>query len=240
MQDATIPIHVLKRSRVVLSSDDSPGCHLYQLPAASSALAVWPSERPGLHRHLRRRCRERTHQARRAGKLCDHVIPLSLSSRNLRCVTDRPKASLLCQVFVLSGLESRKPPEKPPNWCTSYRLKCAGLVGVVQLGASHERLRPECSLQWGEIVAVSLRPGCGADQDFKERARGRMAVRLLNRGDLSILEQRPELLCVGTRVAVIDLRVFVPEVISVRCFGAVLWRGAMTYERIILGIIHML
>ncbi len=121
----------------------------------------------------------------------------------------------------MSGLESRRPPEKPPNWCTSYRLKCAGLVGVVQLGASHETLRPECSLQWGEIVAVSLHPGYGADQDFKERARGRMAIRLLNSGDLSSLQQSPDLLVVGARVAVIDLRVFVPEVISVRRFRAV-------------------
>lgn len=77
------------------------------------------------------------------------------------------------------------------------------------------------ALQWAEIVPVS--PQFGGDQDFQHRQRGRLALRPLTRSDLSVLRSNggsgsvgsgAGLRC-GTRVAVIDLRVFVPEVISV-------------------------
>ena len=43
-------------------------------------------------------------------------------------------------VFMLSRLQSRKPPKVAPNWHTSYRLQAAALVAVVKLGTYGERL----------------------------------------------------------------------------------------------------
>lgn len=60
-----------------------------------------------------------------------------------------------------------------------------------------------------------MRPQEGFGNDYAERKRGRLAFRLLGRTDLPILNSDPEPLQVGQRIAIIDLRVFVPEVISV-------------------------
>ena len=55
-----------------------------------------------------------------------------------------------------------------------------------------------------------------SDQDFQHRENGKMALRILNRADLGMQQQLSTFtLDVGTRVAIIDLRVFVPEVVSV-------------------------
>jgi hypothetical protein len=56
-----------------------------------------------------------------------------------------------------------------------------------------------------------------ANDDWKSRLKGRMAVRLLTRADCNGMpdETDENHLTAGTRVAVLDLRVFVPEVISV-------------------------
>lgn len=116
-------------------------------------------------------------------------------------------------VYILSQLASRKPPSIDPNWKTTYRLKCSGLIGVMRLGASCEPLSPRSRLEWAEIVPIS--PQSGAAPDFMERSRGRLAVRLLTRADLSTLNTDAETLDPGTRVAVLDLQVFVPEVLSV-------------------------
>ena len=48
-----------------------------------------------------------------------------------------------------------------------------------------------------------------------ERARGRMTIHVLTRADLPTLQGEDDALIVGSRVAVIDLQVFVPEVVSV-------------------------
>eukprot|EP01041_Mallomonas_annulata_P002547 gene2547-4973_t len=116
-------------------------------------------------------------------------------------------------VFILSGLQSRKPPRIAPNWRTSYRLQVSALVAVVRLGASRERLKRESAIQWAEVVAVNPLDSRGeADQ----RGRGKIALRLLGRGDCSALGVEADSpLDVGSCIAIIDLRVFVPEVISV-------------------------
>lgn len=117
-------------------------------------------------------------------------------------------------VYFISELESRKPPRIAPNWRTSYRLTVSALVAVVRLSVSKERLTRAHVLEWGEIVAMDFK--AGAQADFNNRARGRIAIRLLNNGDCNgMLGEVGTQLETGCRVAIIDLRVFVPEVISV-------------------------
>ena len=118
-------------------------------------------------------------------------------------------------VYRLEQLRSRKPPTIAPNWRTSYRLQQAALVAVVKLGSRGQCLDRNDSIQWGEIVSVESGPDA-ARYESKRREEGVMAVRLLNCGDCSVLSAECDLpLEVGVRVAVVDLRVFVPEVISV-------------------------
>lgn len=116
-------------------------------------------------------------------------------------------------VYVLSCLQSRKPPKIAPNWNTSYRLQRAALVAVVRLGVSGEALSRSHHLQWAEVVATDVKDIRGEGQ---ARSQGRLAVRLLTQADCSTLAAEAELpLESGACVAVIDLRVFVPEVVSV-------------------------
>eukprot|EP00178_Gracilaria_changii_P003923 TRINITY_DN15_c0_g1_i2.p1 TRINITY_DN15_c0_g1~~TRINITY_DN15_c0_g1_i2.p1 ORF type:complete len:1900 (+),score=156.23 TRINITY_DN15_c0_g1_i2:342-6041(+) len=116
-------------------------------------------------------------------------------------------------VYIASKLESRKPPAISPNWKTTYRLNCSALVGVVRLGASCEPLSSDSRVEWAEVVPLSTQTG--PMNDFSERARGRIALRLLTRADLSTLGGAMEALRPGSRIAIIDTQVFVPEVISV-------------------------
>eukprot|EP01034_Spumella_vulgaris_P022513 gene22513-28642_t len=128
-------------------------------------------------------------------------------------VVDREHSRREGSVFYMSALESRKPPAIAPNWRTSYRLQSSVLVAVVKLSVSGEPLQRAHSLQWAEIVNYNLGPDQHEDQT---RAQGRIAVRILSRGDCSALRSEADSpLEPGTRVALIDLRVFVPEVISV-------------------------
>ncbi|KAK3285888.1 hypothetical protein CYMTET_6520 [Cymbomonas tetramitiformis] len=102
-----------------------------------------------------------------------------------------------------------------PNWRTSYRLKCSALVAVMRLGASYEPLPPDRALQWAEIVPVAVGPKAPPDDTCRQR--GRMALQLLGctgrQGALQQCARTP--LEEGLRVAVVDLRVFVPEVLPV-------------------------
>ena len=116
-------------------------------------------------------------------------------------------------VYVLSNLTSRKPPNIAPNWRTTYRLRKAALVAVVRLNSSNQRLSKNFSLQWAEVVQTTL--GVNSDE-AKDRQNGRISLKLLTRGDLPALSADCEsALEVRTNVAIIDLRIFVPEVISV-------------------------
>jgi len=118
-------------------------------------------------------------------------------------------------VYILHHLRSRKPPKIPPNWRTSYRLKCSSLVGVVPLGASYEALSEDHKIYWAEVVPLKAGKG-GIEDDWKSRADQKIAVRFLSRADCSVLPPEAESpLDIGTHVAILDLRVFVPEVISV-------------------------
>lgn len=118
-------------------------------------------------------------------------------------------------VYKLKNLRSRKPPTIDPNWGTTYRLSAPALVAVVTLQCRGDALQPHHVIQWGEIVDYEV----GKDASRREaqhRKDGCMAVRLLNRGDCAALHSEcDQPLEVGVHVAVIDLQVFVPEVVSV-------------------------
>lgn len=128
-------------------------------------------------------------------------------------VVERETIRRVGVVYTVSGCRSRRPPSVEPNWKTTYRLNCSALVAVIRLGASCEPLRSRSEIQWAEVVPVN--PKDGASTDFTERAKGRLALRLLTKADLSTLNGNGEGLQAGSRIAIIDLQVFVPEVASV-------------------------
>eukprot|EP00959_Pyramimonas_sp_CCMP1952_P255150 5329355-Pyramimonas_sp.AAC.1 len=81
------------------------------------------------------------------------------------------------------------------------------------LSVSHEAVPRAATLQWAEIVPVMCGPRDGFDEDFKQRQQGRLALKLLTRSDCAALTPGPDAaLDVGARLALLDLRVFVPEV----------------------------
>jgi hypothetical protein len=113
-------------------------------------------------------------------------------------------------IFTLTGLMSRKPPTIDPNWSTTYRLQPAALVAVVRLGSRNQRLFRALPLQWAEVIALDQKT------EWQSRKEGRVSLRLLSRGDCPSLSAECDLpLEADSKVAIIDLRVFVPEVISV-------------------------
>lgn len=129
-------------------------------------------------------------------------------------VVDREQVRREGMIYNLSKLTSRKPPRIEPNWRTSYRLKSSGLVAIMKLGASNVALDKDAPIQWAEIVPVDIRKGY--DGDFEFRQQQKIALRLLGRADCpSFPSHADSPIDLGTRVAIIDLRVFVPEVVSV-------------------------
>jgi len=126
-------------------------------------------------------------------------------------VVEREQVRREGHVYVLSQLCSRRPPAIEPNWRTSYRLNCASLVAVGRLSSSCEALQRTTRIYWAEVVPVSTAQDA---DEAKARKLGHIAVRLLGRSDVSAFPPASDFE-LGTRVFIIDLRVFVPEVISV-------------------------
>jgi len=88
------------------------------------------------------------------------------------------------------------------------------LVAVIKLSVTGEPLCPSNSIRWAEVVQYETR--VGANQDWQWRTQGRIAVRLLSSADCTGLPEQSEAnIDGGTPLAIVDLRVFVPEVISV-------------------------
>ena len=54
-------------------------------------------------------------------------------------------------------------------------------AGVVRLAYSGEALKRNYPIEWAEIVAYDVKQG--ANLDWKYRSEGRMAIRLLTKGD---------------------------------------------------------
>jgi hypothetical protein len=87
------------------------------------------------------------------------------------------------------------------------------LVGIVTLSSSKEPIKSESRIQWAEVVPVEANH---RERDWESRARGKLAFRLLSRMDCpSLCEDLKNTINIGTPVAIIDLRVFTPEVIPV-------------------------
>jgi hypothetical protein len=127
--------------------------------------------------------------------------------KNVKVSNDSP-------VLQLHRVESRKPPERDVNWSTSYRLQPTSLVAVISLPAYGMALDPNSKIHWGEIVASD--PKQDSRDEYNNRRRGELSVRLLTRNDSTLIANEFERgFQINYTVAVIDLRVFVPEVISV-------------------------
>ncbi len=116
-------------------------------------------------------------------------------------------------VYVCNSVKSRRETRFVPNWKSSYRLLTSALVAIVRLNERGEPLTRDKVIEWAEIVPVDDKKPY---DDWKERGQGRMSFRLLNRGDCSGMPNEDDShLMKGSKIAIIDLRVFVPEVISV-------------------------
>lgn len=85
---------------------------------------------------------------------------------------------------------------------------------MIKLSVSRESIPRTSSIQWGEIVPYDIKSE--ANQDWMHRSKGCMAIRLLNKANcVGMPDETEAYFDLGVRVAIIDLRVFVPEVISV-------------------------
>ncbi len=88
------------------------------------------------------------------------------------------------------------------------------LVAVIKLSVSGEPIPRKSKIQWAEIVPYNIKEG--AHQDWIHRSKGCMAIRLLNKTNcVGMPNETESFIDSGVCVALIDLRVFVPEVISV-------------------------
>jgi hypothetical protein len=72
-------------------------------------------------------------------------------------------------------------------------------------------LTREQRVMWAEVVACD--PKAGSNDDYKARQQGNMAIRLLSKMDCFLLPEADMLLVEGNPVGIIDMRVFVPEVV---------------------------
>lgn len=114
-------------------------------------------------------------------------------------------------VLNLRNTLSRKPPETAINWPTTYRLQPTSLVALVSLAVSNASLKPDQHIFFGEIISLHS----DDREEYARRSRGELSVRLLTKQDCIFLANNTPNFSKGSNVAVIDLRVFVPEVISV-------------------------
>jgi len=120
--------------------------------------------------------------------------------------------------YILDQTVSRKPPNVSPNWKTTSRLKQVALVAVVKrLPRRGSPLHDSAEILWGKMVSSTTLKGKEAlDDEIKNRKGGRFAIQLLGEGDCPGFPADSELhLDVGCNVAIIDLKVFVPEVVTV-------------------------
>jgi hypothetical protein len=119
-------------------------------------------------------------------------------------------------VFHLSGLKSRKPPKDVQvNWKTTYRLCESILGGRGRLSVNGEPIARDKRIDWAEIVSSSTVTG-SQEPEHKFRERGQICVRLLSSADCQSFPRESDLhLERGAQLAIIDFRVFVPEVVTV-------------------------
>jgi hypothetical protein len=113
-----------------------------------------------------------------------------------------------------SQLLSRRPPKVDINWQTSYRLQPANMVAVIPLAMKDIGLKRSDKLLWGEVVVWNHKDG--NQKEYGRRKRGNISIRLLGKNDCNLFNDSTEDdLGDGQKIAIVDLKVFVPEVISV-------------------------
>jgi hypothetical protein len=117
-------------------------------------------------------------------------------------------------MYCISHVKSRKPPLVDPNWKTTYRLNCSVLVGIVKLAAEGEPLTADKRIMWAEVVPMDSK--APTTDEWRNRKDQKMAIRVLTRSDCEgFPDEADSPLETGSRVAIVDMRVFVPEVISI-------------------------
>jgi hypothetical protein len=109
---------------------------------------------------------------------------------------------------------SRKPPKEKVNWRTSYRLQPNMLVGVICVPYRNMELNPSMKIHWGEIV---LKDSNGFFEEFSRREANKISIRLFSRSDFPEMALIHESFVNNSHLVIIDLRVFVPEVMTVLC-----------------------
>ena len=140
------------------------------------------------------------------------------SEASRECSTDlydgqvtRTRLRMDSMELKLSKVVSRRPPAVAVQWKTSYRLQPAALVGVVPVTAAKSSLEGDMQIFWGEIVTSNR-----DEPEHRARERQQMTIRILSRTDCEQLPSQMDLpFATDSTVVVIDMRVFVPEVISV-------------------------
>jgi hypothetical protein len=117
-------------------------------------------------------------------------------------------------VLHLKDVMSRKPPKESINWRTSYRLQPSMLVGIIHLHGRNLELKRSMKIYWGEIVVKDKING--SHEEYRRRQAQQMSIRLLSRSDCPDLRTSHDLkLTKDSHVAIVDMRVFVPEVMTV-------------------------
>ena len=112
-----------------------------------------------------------------------------------------------------SHLVCRRPPAHPIYWQTSYRLQTSCLVAVIPIAKTNIALKGSDRIFWGEIVAHSF---TNSHKEPERRKNGFISIRLLGKSDCSLfVDSSEDDVMDGQKIAIVDLRVFVPEVMSV-------------------------
>jgi hypothetical protein len=167
------------------------------------------------------RCMRRGHDA-----ICQHC--LSIRQKNLMGpsgvnastdIYDGTISSSQIQgdslVLDIFDTLSRKPPKEHVNWRTSYRLQPNMLVGIICLSIRNMELNPSMKIHWGEIVIKDKEKGIF--EEFSRRESNMISIRLLSRSDFPEMTPIHETFLNNSHLVIIDLRVFVPEVMTVLC-----------------------
>lgn len=121
-------------------------------------------------------------------------------------------------LLLCDNLLSRHPPspDHPIKWKTTYRLQPAQLVAIIPLISRNDGLERDHRIFWGEVVTL---PNSKV-MESNLRKDGKINIRLLGKQDCDLFEDFGLVVGdaqfrSGASIAIVDLRVFVPEVMSV-------------------------
>ena len=118
--------------------------------------------------------------------------------------------------LYLAGVRSRAPPTESPNWRTTYRLKTTSLVAVIGVDEEDQALDRHMQLSWGEVANHARKRDHAGPREHEERQRGKLCVAPVSIGNSSGVATFGDSICtIGSRVVILDCRVFVPEKIPV-------------------------